>query len=116
MGWKDWSSWLKGGVVGIIVFVISILVSLILSYLHSFFYNNGINSVSLIIELFQIFLGIVVIYPVLLISEITNLNQYLIGSGEPLPGLSIIGGLTGLLIYFIIGAIIGWIVGKIRSR
>lgn len=115
MSWKEWPSWLKGGVIGTIIFILLILFSLILSYLHSFFYNNGINSISFIIELLQIFIGTIGIYPIFFISNLTHLDKYLIGSGEPLLGLSMIGGIVGLLIYFITGAIIGALIGKFRK-
>ena len=134
MGWKDWSYWLK---LGLILAFLNIIISLIPYNMEMV--KNPESFSDLVIYAFpNILLG----FPAIIISEIT-LKTIII---EPL-AKSILApqfknketGLTdfislnnspelmrirlGILLFFIltiywfiIGALIGWIVGKIKSK
>jgi len=75
MGWKNWSGWLKGGVIGAgIVLVLGVLQ---------------------------------VLYPMYSIPGVAIIVYYL--EISPLPYFFIIEG-------FVLGALIGWIIGKVRRK
>jgi hypothetical protein len=86
MSWKDWPYWVRGGVIGVLVYFI--LALLVVTYIFSVATSSDDG------------LALIVIF---------------------LPGLwltqkSIFALLINLLSFFIIGAIIGWIIGKIKER
>lgn len=98
MGWKKLPSWLKGG---IILSVLYLIISLILiKYPCSTGYLRGQC------------LGLGILFLVLSSPGLGILNLLSIEYSENLY-LAIIFTFS---IYFIIGAIIGWIIGKIKSR
>lgn len=100
MGWKDWPYWLKGGLIGAVIGIICILLA-------------WFRVLPILTVLLYIFIMI------------------LCGSGE---SYSITGGLLGncswggkylifsimtiliLLVFFVVGSIIGLIVQKIKSK
>lgn len=86
MGWKSLPTWLKGA----IIFVILDIILIIFAYLSS---SPG-EGVNLTLNLFQI--------PLTFFTQRLQ-NNFIV----------IIGGLIS---YFIIGSIIGWIISKIKSK
>jgi len=75
MGWKDWSYWLRGGIIGFLIYipvVISTIGAHELGKFHSFIFDLGIS------------------------------NDY--------------GWKFALIVYLVIGGIIGWVIGKIKSK
>ncbi|MBS3114557.1 hypothetical protein J4448_05640 [Candidatus Woesearchaeota archaeon] len=101
MGWKDWPYWLKGGViaVGIIILVIVFLVPFGESDLL------GVGSVHSSgggpYWMLPFLPGFIL---VLIFNPSTKPLGYFLFYGTP------------LILYFLIGAVIGWIVGKIKSK
>lgn len=102
MGWKNWPYWLKGGLIGDLIVIIGGLLTLLLSNIFPPF---GL--------LWLPFL-IILVLPV-----------FFLCAGDPHFDLCSVGYLTGfwylfvllvLVECFIIGAIIGLIVGKIKSK
>ena len=88
MGWRNWPSWLKGGVIGISLFLLYLLISIISSDLLQL----GERAFVLALPLF------------LIAGEGIGTSDFLLGL------------IFTIIIYFILGAFIGWIVGKIRNR
>jgi len=94
MSWRDWPAWLKGGVIGAVL-------SLITSIIYVLFVNLGFG-VPLFI-LFEI--------PIRIVSFIFNWGQVIQGWRVYL-GIFIFNP----VFYFIIGALIGFIINKINKR
>lgn len=88
MSWKSLPYWLKGGVIAIVINIILIFLSVIFNPANSF------ESPAVLLTLFQVFIT----------QEIFNVNN--------LPALTIISSIS----FFIIGAIIGLIVQKIKKE
>ena len=103
MGWKKWPSWLKGGVIGVIII-------LVLSFIIGIFLMiNG--DTHIIRSLFFSFL-----LPGAIFIGVINFIRF----GYETPDSSFLDYLfivvISIALYFILGALIGWIVGKIRNR
>jgi hypothetical protein len=96
MGWKEWPTWLKGGVIGLILSVL-FLIGLIICASSSL----GSGSYGCINFIFPLFFGA-------FMASILNIQNKFVGY--------FVIGFTNLIIYFLIGALIGWIVGKIKNR
>jgi len=100
MGWKDWSYWLKGGIITVgILLIWTILIGLtnfIFGGVTSFADNSG--------KFILVLLSLVI--------NIVPKEDYGLGI---LVGLITIYILTPIF-WFSIGAFIGWIVGKIKSK
>ena len=95
MGWKDWPYWLKGG---IIVSVFALIFRLAGSMFLLF---DSSNIFERILSYISFFLG----YPFgIPLANILN------------TGITIIDFILFLIFYSLIGALIGWIYGKIKSR
>ena len=95
MGWKDWSYWLKGGIIGI-------LISLV--FLASSYFTGQIKIVSYINQC-------------LIPPCSSDLHFYLFSNSNFLFVREFLISMIVILICcFIIGSFIGWIVGKIKSR
>ena len=95
MGWRDWSYWLKGGIIG--GFLISIWYPIVLSL--------KANAVEIFLsEIFfpGVFLG------VLFLGLIPSSDQIFLWYS--------IVEIGNFIFYFIIGAIIGLIVGKVKIK
>ena len=94
MGWKEWPSWLKGGLITTILFGIPLIFSEI--------YRRGswemVGSLSF---MDQVYLTLHKLPANIIPLPIRSRAIYLI---------------LALLIYFLIGAIIGFIYGKIKSK
>lgn len=102
---ENWPAWLKCGIFGEILFFIFFLLTFIIE--------------DLFIGLYVIFLLIILI---LNINQINNLlfEKECTGTLFCLPKLTILGVITLFvfwsIISFLVGAFIGWIYGKIRSK
>ena len=113
MAWKNLASWLKGGIIGgVIVLIMGLIIRL--------FFDINIPILDGIIFLFiiiQIFLvGFPVGYVLLKPLGIPESN-FIISHGEGLfPILNLGGILLGVILWFIIGALIGWFIGLIKSK
>jgi len=97
MGWKDWSYWLKGGIIGLILGVLYFLANLVFS-LGCMGWYNGIETSSicpLVDSIFKFGLLRIIFFPFALFTD-----EYLIL----------------LLNSAILFAVIGWIYGKIKNR
>ncbi len=100
MGWKNLSAWLKGGIIGGLIITIMLTLLPLISdtvgkYLR-FIYLPGTY-----------------------ISILTNNFTLDWGQGVPLKIKLfeiLLFSAVNILFYFIIGALIGWIIGKIKSK
>ena len=106
MAWKDWPSWLKGGVIGIVICILFFLYSynnyqIISKQPYSMpgfaFFLFGIPAAPGI----YLLLFFVKLFTIARVS--TNFEIFIIFLG-------------GLISWFVYGVIIGWIVGKIKAR
>lgn len=103
MGWKDWSYWFKGG------FIFG-LISFIGSLLWLGYYIPAFS------KLFFNFWLAVVLSPGQFLALFGLMGPQGDISIFKLLGTWAIGFVISLIIYFIIGAVIGWIYGKIKNR
>ena len=95
MAWKDWSYWLKGGVIlGIIAIVVEVI-DLVAGkiFCSDPFAGNGAS--------LCLFPTRVIELPIVMMIGIQN---------------NLIILITSIVIWFLIGTIIGWIYGKIKGR
>ena len=100
MSWKNWPSWLKGGLIsgGAITLI---------AFFMDLFYRNTLN---------WYHISFIPSWPVLYISGLTGLNKIFIPNSFYY-ALFILGLYALLFIsWFIIGIIIGYIYGKIKSK
>lgn len=100
MGWKNWPSWVKGGVILLILGLIANIFGLIIELNNDSPVTKGLGFA-------------VVNLPALLI--VTFIIRILKPLGLPLASI-LSNVFVFMIIYFIIGAFIGWIYGKIKSR
>ena len=104
MGWKDWSIWLKGG---IFLGIIGVIILTIYLYTPIF----SIQYIGYVLLIIPIYLNAVITHPFPLDCfsgwNVTN-PLYCVFSFLTLYLFTIVS-------YFIIGAIIGWIIGKFRK-
>lgn len=108
MGWKEWPSWLKGGMVLVIIYIILILLSVFTLYYD-----------------FTTWTSEVMFWTYVAIVSPTEFLSLILPIKFPL-GIGFLGGpsdsemITSLIVlaifYFFIGSIIGWIYGKIKNR
>lgn len=104
MGWKTWPYWLKGGIICLIIVILLTIIGVGIFYLLGLVFQ-----ISGIIPLFSF---IIAISPGLFIG-ITLLGM----SFKSFSGIdAIITIIISIIIYFIFGTFIGWIVGKVKSR
>jgi len=96
MGWKNWPSWLKGGVIGITLYV---LIGIFIWFLEGKMDAGGMRG---------FFSFIYFLTPGLFIFGY-NFD----GPIVPIYTLSIILSIAS---YFLVGALIGWIIGKLKSK
>ena len=85
MGWKNLPYWIKGGIIGLILFLILLMASLLNSTVGSFF----------ALPMILVCLGN--------LSCLENM-------------LPILGYILLAVLYFLIGNLIGWIIGRIRLK
>ena len=97
MGWRDWPAWVKGGIIGLCVGLVADLYALVC---FGFVIKaSNLFQCSIIIPLLS--------NPVYPLLKVFNIG--VLASG----GFAII---TIPFVYLLIGALIGFIVGKIKSR
>ncbi len=99
MGWKEWPAWVKGGIIADLIFIILGIILLPFS-IDSFPY-----SVYLLLP------GFYLLSFLKLISE----SSFLLSSENILKNL-FLPMILSLITYFLIGAIIGFIISKIKSH
>ena len=111
MGWKDLPSWLKGGVIFSSIVLIFYLIALVGENI-----TNGFGGLDFIIV--PVFLLLVLLSaPLIFIFSKLGLFNLFFNSGEMFGSSpKLLGGIALLIFYFLIGALIGWIVGKIKSK
>src|SRR3989344_1223571 len=106
--------WLRGG-----LWLSSIMFSLCLFLV---LVNFGANIIKLlgipdvVIQLPIIIFYIVSILPILFLSEFFGLRSIMFDSREPLPWLEPSGWFFLVVIWFIVGSILGYLYGKIKNR
>lgn len=89
MGWKNLPYWLRGGIIAIIIFIILVVITSISD-------RQGTSHPGALI------------IPLLPGLALTNHTLY--------RSDLLINGFISLIIYFIIGALIGFIIGKIKNK
>jgi len=94
MGWKNWPSWLKGGIIFSIIYIVLFLTLF------------KIDDFGIITFVFSPGLWLYGLYVLI--------TGYGIGMDANLKYTLFV--IISILCWFIIGVIIGWIVGKIRNR
>ena len=105
MGWKDWSSWLKGGIIVTILYAIYSIISVLISILFP-----KLISGSSLIENLIFFPQVLGMYLVIFKSGFNFIESKL--SFTQYFEIFIIG----IIFYFLIGAVIGWIFGKMKKK
>jgi len=109
MKFKNLPAWLKGGIIGLIIGILFIL--------GAYFYQWWVDYTAPTIPPVMIekpnILKILLFLPFILPFIIASLILFLLTGLENEYPITIF---IGLIVYFLIGAFIGWIVGKVRKR
>jgi hypothetical protein len=105
MGFKEWPSWVKGGVIFLLINVLFLIVLFIIDA-RCFDDLNCRNSDNVLVNIFSIFLGV------------SNVIGWLFVFGDGGTDFSrlITIVIISFILSFLVGALIGWIVGKMKSR
>lgn len=107
MGWKSWPYWVKGGIIVTFLWIIAFLII-----------NIGIKAFGAVLIIWGAGAIILQIFDKncsLLAGFGGETSKCLLGQTGGI-SYTIFLILSNLIIYFIIGAIIGWIIGKIKSK
>lgn len=103
MGWKDWPYWLRGGIIGFVIGLIPLILS----------------QIFLIKGLLAVIYGVFVLPPELILLNIIPASLknifFDMGSCFILCIPRFLGFLVIALFYFLVGALIGSIISKIKS-
>ncbi|MDO8564349.1 MAG: hypothetical protein Q7R87_05050 [Nanoarchaeota archaeon] len=91
MAWKDWSYWLRGGIILSIIFAVFLLLAL---YLDSTY--GGHPGLSFLL-----------LMPVALLIKVNGLNTM---------SFMMVAIPLSLIFWFAMGTLIGWIYGKLKNR
>ena len=111
MSWKDWPYWLRGGLIGLIIPVAILIIGIIV--IIELLKDGGgfaFNVPAIFVILVLIF---ILSSPVILVSTIFKIH---ILSDTNFYSSIILSVIISLPIYFIIGAIIGFIYGKFKRN
>ena len=96
MFWKNLPHWLKGGIITVLIFISAFILSL---FLPPYCPHSVLGGCGLVIEPF-----VYTLIPGWFITDfIDDGNIY-------------VGFLASFIVYFILGALIGWIYGKIKNN
>jgi hypothetical protein len=138
MGWSDWPSWVKGGVIGVIVaFIVMIITNSLFRYWYvtilllltgfifgiltvvlfykikgPYWLRGGI--IGLILGLFCPFIFIYIGSIPEIIRE--NLNPFGLFESETMGMIFVFFGIPSLIILIVLGVIIGAVIGKMRGE
>jgi len=93
MGWKNWSYWLRGGIISVIIYLILLLITFLCAENAS---GEG-------------FVCLLFFVPTLLLMP---LYQAIFGYPEPV----YLAYVFFVIFWFVIGAVVGLIIGKIKRR
>jgi len=109
MGWRDWPYWLKGGVIGLIILIPGAL-----------FIFTSIGGLILLL-LFPILLLLNpigdYIYQTYRVADVSPTGFVMYSLPNKFMLIKYIIYFLGVIIYvFLLGALIGWIYGKIKNR
>ncbi|MDO8740643.1 MAG: hypothetical protein Q7J54_03680 [Candidatus Woesearchaeota archaeon] len=98
MGWKKLPTWLKGGIIGLIVYIIVGLNGIIP-------YNDVLSSIRIIQSVIALVLGLPILLATIFICfKWCSLRDVIVIYS------------VGLLFYILIGMLVGYIIGKIKSK
>jgi hypothetical protein len=97
MNWRKLPTWLKGGIIGALVYAGILLVMFLLFYLNSVLNFSSGTQMSLL-------------FPLLLVSAAPSARVYGV---TPNPFLL---GATQFIVYFVIGSVIGLLIQKIKRK
>jgi hypothetical protein len=106
MGWKGLSSWLKGGIIGMLIFLI------FLAFFKSplVYVNEGLSLIFSIIFLFPIEI-LSSIFPKNLSNVFFDMNSCFI-----MCPMKTTAYILAFIIYFLMGALVGFIVSKSKGK
>ncbi len=105
MGWKNWPYWVKGG---LIFTILVLLVTFIIGLIAVISYSNILFSGK---DIFLIYFIIIYLFP-----SYSLLNVLKHSPGSFLEGDIITAIISSSIIWFLIGALIGFIIGKIKQK
>jgi len=100
MGWKKWPYWLKGGIISVGIAILSTLVLIPFGTPESGWFSY---------YSIPMFIGAMPL--VVLLALISGMNDYAISNAFPGAFL-----LYAAITYFLVGALVGLIYGKIKSK
>jgi len=114
MKWKDFPAWLKCGIIGIIIGILTFLGN----YLYQLWFESTKKGFIFAAEIETPSpIRILILFPFMIdtaLLVLVGLEVKGLAMGYISSNLLIFS--FGLLVYFLIGAFIGWIVGKIKSK
>ncbi|MEK6933396.1 MAG: hypothetical protein AABW75_00805 [Nanoarchaeota archaeon] len=110
MGWKTFPYWLNGGIISVILLGFIAILSFVIPTFYTFFYASVFHGDYFTNPhgiIFSFFLSIVYFL----------ITGFFVPANKNMPVLiDIIIVLLTAVYYFAIGALVGWIVGKIKSK
>jgi ABC-type Na+ efflux pump permease subunit len=106
MGWKNWPSWLKGGIIAGIIFIILLILSLFIP--SSGCTDKPLPEGYIMEDCAPINISSLLLLPSYLLLYFLEIHNDLLAMS--------IAFLFSLLIYFLIGTLIGFIYAKIKSK
>lgn|SRR3989344_1374752 len=109
MGWSEWPSWLKGGITISSLLLICYYGFLLLIILESSLFP-GDDAIGLIIGIVFLLISFIFLFPAFVLGLDTG------SQGAAIIGTEIFGVLISFIVWFLLGAIIGFIVGKMRGE
>lgn len=104
MRWKNWSYWLRGGLIGIITFILLFIVSIPINVKTSF----PVSSFSYYFPMI----------PLVVLSKIfpESIKMFLGEIAVRVGGAWVFGVLINFMLIFLMGSLIGFLYGKIKNR
>ena len=114
MKWKNLPTWLKGGIIGLVTGILTLLGC----YLYQLWFEHTKQGDMFLAVIRKINpLEVLIVFPFVIAATISSLIG-LRGTSLifKLPYANALISLLGLLIYFLIGAFIGWIIEKLKSK
>ncbi|MFA5259489.1 MAG: hypothetical protein WC979_08675 [Candidatus Pacearchaeota archaeon] len=119
MGWKDWPLWLKGGIISSLIYIVPEIIHFIVVLL--LFYHIGSSFLTLFLILTYL-INILINLPTLFFLGLFGIKSYTleihwgtVGDWFSLSTPNLLLIISSILVYFMIGAFIGWLIGRRRK-
>ena len=93
MGWRNWPSWLKGGIILALIDFIILLIPLVKYFSNPNYYGESF--------------GYLLVF--------TNPLSWMLSDLFEVPLNLPLMAFLGIILYFLVGSLIGWLIGKFKK-